>query len=189
MKKPQMEDASLDMTPMIDVVFQLIIFFVVTLKMSAEQDETIVLEDGEHGIELTTEELPPSHLMIDVSRTGRISINNFEYTQQMLMQKVKDRKARYGDDFPILIRADIDTKHKDVKKVLDACTTAGMWKLSFVAIKEGKGPNWPKLNDQLTKPAGKVDPKVGKRPSTPWNKWKNERKQRELAKKKAAQGS
>ena len=32
-KKPNNEDASLDMTPMIDVVFQLIIFFVVTLKI------------------------------------------------------------------------------------------------------------------------------------------------------------
>ena len=33
MAKSRNEDVSLDMTPMIDVVFQLIIFFVVTLKI------------------------------------------------------------------------------------------------------------------------------------------------------------
>ena len=55
------ENPSLDMTPMIDVVFELIIFFVVTLKMAVEKDETIQLEDGKHGIELTADELPPSH--------------------------------------------------------------------------------------------------------------------------------
>lgn len=166
-KKPQTEDAQLDMTPMIDVVFQLIIFFVVTLKMSAEQDETIVLEDGKHGIELTTEELPPSHLMIDVSRTGRITINDYPkggrgYADNigLLTQKVKERVTRYGaDNVPILIRGDIDARHEYVKKAMDACTAAGVWKLSFVAVQEPKGPNWQKLYDQV---------QGGKRRKTPW---------------------
>ena len=181
MKKPQNEDASLDMTPMIDVVFQLIIFFVVTLKMTSEQDETIVLEDGRHGITLTTDELPPSHLMIDVSRKGRISINNFEYTPAMLTQKVKERVHRYGTEFPILIRADVEAKHADVAKAMNACTLAGVWKLSFVAIQEPKGPNWPKFHDQLYK--SKVDPKVGRRPQTRWNTQKDKAKQQQLSKK------
>ena len=61
-KKPNNEDVSLDMTPMIDVVFQLIIFFVVTLKMTDNRQAEIKLEDGVHGIVLTHEELPPSQL-------------------------------------------------------------------------------------------------------------------------------
>ncbi len=73
-KKPNNADASLDMTPMIDVVFQLIIFFVVTLKMTDDKDTTIKLEDGNHGIVLTQDELPPSQLTIDVAKTGRVSL-------------------------------------------------------------------------------------------------------------------
>ena len=65
------ENPSLDMTPMIDVVFELIIFFVVTLKMAVEKDETIQLEDGRHGIELTADELPPSHLVIDIAKNEK----------------------------------------------------------------------------------------------------------------------
>ena len=40
------ENPQLDMTPMIDVVFELIIFFVVTLTQCNAKDETIRLEDG-----------------------------------------------------------------------------------------------------------------------------------------------
>ena len=138
-KKPNNEDVSLDMTPMIDVVFQLIIFFVVTLKMSDDKDTTIKLEDGKAGIPLTQEELPPSQLTIDVARSGRVSLSNITLSDQMLAQKIQERKARYGTEFPCMIRADWRTKHRDVARVMNICTANGVWKLSFVAIKEAKG--------------------------------------------------
>ena len=65
-RKPQ-DNPQLDMTPMIDVVFELIIFFVVTLTEAQKKDETIELEDGQHGIALTPEELPPTHMQIDIA--------------------------------------------------------------------------------------------------------------------------
>ncbi|MBR1586756.1 MAG: biopolymer transporter ExbD [Kiritimatiellae bacterium] len=138
-KKPNNEDVSLDMTPMIDVVFQLIIFFVVTLKMSDDKDTTIKLEDGKAGIPLTQEELPPSQLTIDVARNGRVSLSNITLSDQMLAQKIQERKARYGTEFPCMIRADWRTKHRDIARVMNICTANGVWKLSFVAIKEAKG--------------------------------------------------
>ena len=149
MKKPKNEDASLDMTPMIDVVFQLIIFFVVTLKMTDNKQAEIKLEDGDYGIVLTHEELPPSQLTIDVlkNKEGKIlyKIANFPVTPAQIQQKVKDRYTRYGD-FPCLIRADWKIEHGHVWTVMNACM-AGMVEagkkdvpqLSFVAInKAGK---------------------------------------------------
>ena len=138
-KKPNNEDVSLDMTPMIDVVFQLIIFFVVTLKMSDDKDSTIKLEDGKAGTPITQEELPPSQLTIDIARNGRVSLSNITLSDQMLAQKIQERKARYGTEFPCMIRADWRTKHRDVARVMNICTANGVWKLSFVAIKEAKG--------------------------------------------------
>ena len=139
-KKTRNEDASLDMTPMIDVVFQLIIFFVVTLKMSDDKDTTIRLEDGKHGIVLTQDELPPSQLTIDVGRTGRVSLSNITLTDQMLASKIRERKARYGTDFPCMIRADAGTQHRHIARVMNICAANGVWKLSFVAIAEHKKP-------------------------------------------------
>ena len=124
MKKPKNEDASLDMTPMIDVVFQLIIFFVVTLKMTDNKNTEIKLEDGVHGVVLTHEELPQSQLTIDVlTKNGRgvYKIGNFPVDRNQIMQKVKERYKRYGD-FPCLIRADWHTEHRHVRVVMEACT-------------------------------------------------------------------
>ena len=138
MKKRKNEDVSLDMTPMIDVVFQLIIFFVVTLKMSDDKDTTIKLADGKNGIVLTQEELPPSQLTIDVAASGRVSMSNITMSDAMIVDAVKKRVNAYGTDFPCMIRADKNTPHKHVAKVMNLCAATGMWKVSFVAIQEHK---------------------------------------------------
>ena len=138
MKKRKNEDVSLDMTPMIDVVFQLIIFFVVTLKMTDDKDTTIKLEDGSHGIVLTQDELPPSQLTIDVAKSGRVSMSNITMSDAMVVDAVKKRVRAYGTDFPCMIRADKETPHMHVAKVMNLCAAAGMWKVSFVAIQEHK---------------------------------------------------
>ena len=135
-RKPQ-ENPQLDMTPMIDVVFELIIFFVVTLKMADEKDDTVRLEDGKYGIQLTPEELPPTHLMVDIARNGRISMGNVTKTPEDVRRIVAERKRKFGE-FPVMIRADWRARHEYVKRVMDACTAAGIWKLSFVAVLERK---------------------------------------------------
>ena len=130
------EGCALDMTPMIDVVFQLIIFFVVTFKMTDNINREIVLEDGRHGP--IVKEMPPTTLIIEIDRRGTISINNGRMNEQMLAKILKNRVNRIGNEFPLLIRADRRTKHEKVRRVMDACSAAGIWKLSFVAIQEHK---------------------------------------------------
>ena len=126
------------MTPMIDVVFQLIIFFVVTLKMTTDVNPDIILEDGKNGVTLTQDNMPPSQLEIELDRRGRISIHNATMSETMLREILKGRTRKHGFEFPVLIRADRRTQHEKVRKVMDICTAAGIWKLSFVAIQEHK---------------------------------------------------
>ena len=137
MARKSQENPQLDMTPMIDVVFELIIFFVVTLTQANAKDETVRLEDGKHGIELTPDELPPTHLIVDVARNGRISMCDVTITPAELGRRVKERMRKYGE-FPVLIRADYRAKHKSVAAVMNACTQNGIWKLSFVAVYDRK---------------------------------------------------
>ena len=137
MARKSQENPQLDMTPMIDVVFELIIFFVVTLTQANAKDETVRLDDGKHGIELTPDELPPTHLIVDVARNGRISMCDVTITPAELGRRVKERMRKYGE-FPVLIRADYRAKHKSVAEVMNACTQNGIWKLSFVAVYDRK---------------------------------------------------
>ena len=137
MARKSQENPQLDMTPMIDVVFELIIFFVVTLTQANAKDETVRLEDGKHGIELTPDELPPTHLIVDVARTGRIYMCDVTITPAELGRRVRERMRKYGE-FPVMIRADSRAKHKAVAEVMNACTQNGIWKLSFVAVYDRK---------------------------------------------------
>jgi biopolymer transport protein ExbD len=138
-KRSSTEQCEMDMTPMIDVVFQLIIFFVVTLKMTSDINPEIVLEDGKHGEVITEDKRPPTTLEIEVDRKGRISIHNATYSTGLLETAMKNRVNKLGPQFPVLIRADRYTPHEKVKTVMDICTKAGIWKLSFVAVHEKKG--------------------------------------------------
>ena len=151
-KKPQ-ENPQLDMTPMIDVVFELIIFFVVTLVEAQKKDETIELEDGRHGIVLTPEELPPTHMMIDIGmRKGkpRISMGDRDITPDEIGRRVKERMRKIGE-FPVMIRADFQVPYYAVARVMNACTANGIWKISFVAIGEDKTKSRKRLKRLLGK--------------------------------------
>jgi len=145
MARKAQENPALDMTPMIDVVFELIIFFVVTLTEAQRKDETIELEDGKHGIVLTPEELPPTHMQIDIGLIPkgpnkgkpRISMGDRDISPDEIGRRVKERMRKIGE-FPVMIRADYAVPHYAVAKVMNACTANGIWKISFVAVGEDK---------------------------------------------------
>ena len=146
MARKSQENPALDMTPMIDVVFELIIFFVVTLTEAQKKDETIELEDGKHGIVLTPDEMPPTQMQIDIASRdkhgkvlprGRISMGDRELTPDEIQRRVKERMRKVGE-FPVIIRADYNCRHEVVARVMNAVTAAGIWKISFMAVGEDR---------------------------------------------------
>ncbi|MBT3191937.1 MAG: biopolymer transporter ExbD [Verrucomicrobia bacterium] len=134
-RKRSADGCDLDMTPMIDVVFQMIIFFIVTLKMDENINENIELEDAPESPVYKGED--KRTIIIEVDRRGWLSINNYQLTETKLRQIVRARYNKFGT-FPVMIRADKKTEHKDVRKVMDICTDVGLWRIDFAAIKEAK---------------------------------------------------
>lgn len=125
-----------NLTAMIDVVFQLIIFFVCTVNMQDKAiDERIQLAMAPNGKEAKGKN--PYEVKVDVSDKGVISIARTPLSSQMLTVILnKARADARGVDVPVLIRADGRVKHETVKKVMDACTAAKIWKIKFTALKE-----------------------------------------------------
>jgi biopolymer transport protein ExbD len=123
------------MTPMIDVVFQMIIFFIVTIKMDETKNEDIVLEDAAQSP--LYEGKDPRTIVIEVDKRGWLSMNGAQMTTKQLKGIIKQRYNHFGA-FPVMIRADRRTLHKDVRKVMDICSERGIWKIDFAAIKEHK---------------------------------------------------
>ena len=132
----------MDMTPMIDVVFQLIIFFVVTLSMVKQVNENIYLADGKYGEII--KDMPNTTFEIEIDKDGRVSIKGVYISFDGLVTMVRNRVERFTT-FPVLIRADQRTKHEHVARVMNLCTANGIWQLSFVAVeKRGQSNTKPK---------------------------------------------
>ena len=124
----------MDMTPMIDVVFQLIIFFIVCMNMTKQFNEDIRLTDGKHGDAITSDLRDPFE--IEVDQKGRVTMRNLRYSHEQLHTMLKNRVVRMGPNFPVLIRGDSRASHEDIKRVMDICTMAGLWQLSFVVVEK-----------------------------------------------------
>ena len=135
-RRRRTEGCAIDMTPMIDVVFQLIIFFIVTFKMEKDINEEIELWDATHGPAIEKRE--PRTTVIEVDKRGWISMHGAQLTKVQLRNILKSKYRRIGDTFPVLIRGDWRTRHDDVRAVMDICTGVGIWRISFAAIKERK---------------------------------------------------
>ena len=156
-KKRDNEGCDLNMTPMIDVVFQLIIFFIVTINIADTKDENIQLEFGYHGQEVkTSEQSDTSAVTIDVADPyitvgnkriphpdpevrrmgGRISIGNITIHRENLRTIVRSGRARFGDGFQVWVRGDWRATHGLVRKVMDLCAEEGIGRVTFIAISE-----------------------------------------------------
>jgi len=125
-----------NLTAMIDVVFQLIIFFVCTVNMQDKAiDERIKLAMAPNG--KVDNKKNPYEVKIDISDKGVISIARFPMNTKLLTTILnKARADAHGVEVPVLIRADGRVKHETVRRVMDACTDAKIWKIKFTALKE-----------------------------------------------------
>ncbi len=129
------DSSGINMTPMIDIVFQMIIFFVLTVQMERQAlDEEIRLAMSPHGP--AVEERDPREITVDVNRRGNISIGRVAFSEGMLYNVMRKAVAEYGQTTPVVIRGDMDTRHDDIRRVMDICTRAGLWKVKFAAVKD-----------------------------------------------------
>lgn len=133
-KKPE-EYLTGNLCAMIDVVFQLIIFFVCTTQLQDQsKDETIRLALAPHGV--VVDKKDPLEITVDVNIKGVISIGRTPLSPDLLTRILKKAVKDSRQPVPVVIRGDFDTRHKSVKDVMDACAKAQIWKIKFAALRE-----------------------------------------------------
>ena len=125
------DELALNLTPMIDVVFLLLIFFMVaTTFLDPEREIDIELPEAESG---TTIEERTDELVINVLRDGSITLSGRELTQAQLLESLKS-SAQSDPRTPVTIRGDRLVHHEAIVGVMDACGVAGLSNLSVGTI-------------------------------------------------------
>ena len=129
-------DISLDLTPLIDVVFLLLIFFMVS--MTFDRETVLNVDLPEATGEQTETEVKTLDIQISVDGNYAINdqtlVNNELATLKTAMMKISD-----GDtSLPLLISADRNAPHHAVVRAMDAAGQLGFSRLS-IATSDNSG--------------------------------------------------
>jgi biopolymer transport protein ExbD len=117
------EQPTLNLTPMIDIVFLLIIFFMVGTKFT-ELEKKIQLEVPRVGT-LSALSAAPEKKVINVYRDGSITMDRQTLSVDELTAHLAEARRQYAD-LGVLVRGDGEGPFQNVAGVLGACREAGI---------------------------------------------------------------
>jgi biopolymer transport protein ExbD len=124
----QPEPAGMQLAPMIDIVFLLLIFFIVTWQFSRSETElNVSVPTAEEGAELTR---PKGEIIINVLGDGVIRVEGSTVDLPQLHEKLA-AIARQFENQPVRIRGDGSVAYQRIVEVIDTCQKAGIWNISF----------------------------------------------------------
>ena len=138
------EDAEMDITPMIDITFLLLIFFLVASKM--DSDSEVSLPKARNGTAVTVKSsavltiTPGNGDTVNVfTGNGAIDANRIASAdlaeQEAAIAAYVDRMMREESKQQIIIKAEKSVKHREVARVMQACGLVDEAKV-FVAVLE-----------------------------------------------------
>jgi biopolymer transport protein ExbD len=146
-------DVAMDMTPMIDVVFQLIIFFVLITDLSQKELEDLKLPVAQKAVE-DKPNPEDKRAIVNIRQDGTIVVkreviydpekDDYAPLERFLSQKAQQMRQEplpedpNGKKFPsdpVLIRADENTPFKMIQKIMEVCGKQGIqiWKIELAA--------------------------------------------------------
>lgn len=117
------------MTPLIDVVFLLLIFFMVTTTFSRETRLLVNLPEAN----AEAAESDPAQIEILVARDGSFSINGRALINSRVETLVQGLEIESGGNhnLPILLIADADATHQSVVTAMDGIGQSGFTRLNI----------------------------------------------------------
>lgn len=127
------EASGFNMTPLIDMVFTLLIFFTLTLQIQKERAAKITLPKADQAEPV--KEVPPQSLVVLVERDGTLLVNG---QRKELADFEEDVAADSAESLPkeLVVRGDGDVPYRVVRGVMRAASNVGITKVSLTANRE-----------------------------------------------------
>ena len=121
------EETTIDMTPMLDVVFIMLIFFIVTASLVKESGIDVNRPDAPTAVKKER-----ANILIAISDTGEIWIDKRRIDIRAVQANVERLKAE-NPQGSVVIQADKKADVETLIKVMDASRAAGAFDVSIAA--------------------------------------------------------
>ena len=133
-KTPLTANPGVPLTPMIDVVFLLLCFFVTSQIFAQWETEIdVALPTAATG---GMPQRLPGEVIINVRADGATVVNG-QTLDDAQLRAMMDRLVDLFPGQPVLLRADKTTAYEHVVRVLDTCRQADIWNISFATLAPG----------------------------------------------------
>ena len=128
-KTHSIEAIPMQLAPLVDVLFLLVIFFAVTWQAGIQEklmDVSVpAAEEGKDRKQTSVGEI-----IINVKTDGGVVVNGQTLTTEELLGKLHNIATVFKDQ-AVIIRGDVKTEYDKIIKVLDTCQKAGIWNIAF----------------------------------------------------------
>ena len=128
-RRAKAEEPAINLTPLIDVVFLLLIFFMVTTTFNRETRLMVNLPEAEAEVA----ETPPRQIEIVVARDGSYTINGRSLVNNRIETLVRGLELESNGDtnIPVLLIADAEATHQSVVTAMDGIGQSGFSRLNI----------------------------------------------------------
>jgi biopolymer transport protein ExbD len=132
---PKPELPGFQLTPMLDVVFLLLCFFVTTSVYSQWENEVeIQLPSADSSVEPNR---LPGEIIVNVAKNGDIRVNGRTLTPEELGEKCRALAAAFPGN-PVVVRGDKEASWESVLRVLDVCAKNDLYNVNFASAVSGE---------------------------------------------------
>ena len=130
LRQSKEQDIEINLTSLIDVVFLLLIFFMISTTF--ERQASLKIDLPEASAEAEPQETP-ERLELVIDPEGRIYLNDSQLVDSTVatIRAALEQTAGESRDLPIVIRADAQTPHHYVVPVMDVSGQLGFTRLSI----------------------------------------------------------
>ena len=137
-RRQQREGVEINLTPLIDVVFLLLLFFMVSSTFTRETHLSIDLPEAQG--ELAEEADRSIEILIDESGNYRVNGAELVDNRMRTLQAAIYKESTGDTALPMLISADAQAAHEHVVRAMDAAGQMGFVHLSITTRQPAKSP-------------------------------------------------
>jgi biopolymer transport protein ExbD len=133
LKVEPLEEPYLNLTPLVDVILNLLIFFMLGTSFAKDERQfDVELPSVSHAQPLTA---PPDEIVINVYKDGHVVVNEKSLTANQLKSLLVEAQSRY-DKQAVLIRGDGKGNYQSIMDVLSICQKANINNYSLATLLE-----------------------------------------------------